>query len=117
MTTQYTWTISALDCIPDVNGMKDYCVTSHWRCTGDDGEGHSGQVYSTVSFTVDPEKPNYTPYDELTQEEVIAWTQAALGEEQVTAIYTSIDSQIQNQIDPPIVVLPLPWLTPAPTPV
>ena len=116
MSNTYVWSISCLDCIPQVGDLKDYCVVSHWSCSGTDGT-FTGSCYSTVSFTVDPEKPNYTPYDELTEEEVIAWTQAALGEEQVTAIYTSIDSQIQNQIDPPIVVLPLPWLTPAPTPV
>ena len=59
MATQYNWQISALNCIPQVGDMTDYVLTSHWRCTGDDGEGHTGQVYSTVSFAVDPEKPNY----------------------------------------------------------
>ena len=114
MSNTYTWTISALDCKPQVGDLTDYVVTSHWSCSGTDGT-FTGSCYSTVSFTVDPEKPNYTPYDELTQEEVIAWTQAALGEEQVTAIYTSIDSQIENQVNPPLVTLPLPWLNPAPT--
>lgn len=108
MTTQYTWTILAMDCKPQVGDLTDYVVVSHWNCSGTDGT-FTGSCYSTVSFTVDPEKPNYTPYDELTQEEVIAWTQAALGEEQVAAIYTSIDTQIENQKNPPIVTPPLPW--------
>ena len=109
MATQYTWTISQLNCIPDLNGMLDYCVVSHWRVTGGDGEGHSGQVYSTVSFAVDPDKPNFVPYEDITEAMAIQWTQDALGEEQVAAIYTSIDSQIENQINPPIVTPPLPW--------
>ena len=111
MSNTYTWTISEMDCRPQVGDLTDYVVTSHWICSGTDGT-FTGSFYSTASFTVDPEKPNYTPYDELTEAEVIAWTQAALGVTQVTAIYTSIDSQIQNQIDPPIVTLPLPWNTP-----
>jgi len=112
MSNSYEWSISQLDCLPKVGDLTDYCVVSHWRCTGDDGEGHSGQVYSTVSFTVDPEKPDYTPYEDITLEQAIAWTQEALGEEQVAAIYTSIDTQIENQINPPIVSPPLPWLAP-----
>ena len=109
MTTQYTWQISALDCIPDVNGMLDYAVTSHWRCSGDDGEGHTGQVYSTVSFPVDPDKQDFVPFEDITLEQAIAWTQEALGEEQVAAVYTSIDSQIEDQIHPKIVSPKLPW--------
>lgn len=113
MTTQYNWTISALDCIPQVGDMTDYVCVSHWRCTGDDGEGHSGQVYSTVSFVVDPDKPNFVPFDQITEAMAIQWTQDALGEEQVAAIYTSIDSQIEDAINPKIVTPPLPWTTPS----
>ncbi len=109
MATQYTWTISALNCLPQLGDMTDYCITSHWRCTGDDGEGHSGQVYSTVNFTVDPDKPNFVPFEDITEEQAIEWTQQALGEEQVAAVYTSIDTQIENEINPPIVTPPLPW--------
>ena len=107
----YTWTISALDCIPDVDGKTDYVVTSHWSCTGTDGT-FSGQVYSTVSFAVNADKPNYIPYADLTEAEVIQWTQDALGAEQVAAIYVGIDTQIQNLVSPPIVTPPLPWQTP-----
>jgi len=112
MSNTYKWSISSLDCIPQVGDLKDYCVVSHWNCSGTDGT-FTGQCYSTVSFTVNPDKPDYTPYDELTEAEVIQWTQAALGEEQVTAIYTSIDSQIENAKNPPIITPPLPWNTPS----
>lgn len=105
----YNWQISALDCIPDVNGMLDYVVTSHWRCTGDDGEGHFGQCYATVQFEVDPEKPDFTPYADITEAQAIQWTQEALGEEQVVAVYASIDSQIEDQINPKIISHALPW--------
>jgi hypothetical protein len=89
--------------------MMDYVVTSHWRCSGYDGAGHSGQNYSTVSFTVDPEKSNFVPFEDITEAQAIQWTQDALGKKQVEAIYTSIDNQIENQINPPIVSPPLPW--------
>ena len=40
---------------------------------------------------------------ETSEAQAIQWTQDALGEEQVAAVYTSIDTQIENQINPPIV--------------
>lgn len=109
MGNTYTWIISSLDCKPQVGDLKDYVVTSHWRCSGTDEEGRSGQCYSTAPFTIDPEKPNYTPFEDLTEEEVIEWTQAALGEARVASIYESIDAQIENQKNPPVVTPPLPW--------
>ena len=111
MANTYTWSISALDCIPDLNGKLNYVVVSHYTCSGTDGT-YTGSVYNTVQFQVDPEKPDYVPYADLTEAEVITWTQAALGEETVAAVYTSIDTQIENQVNPPIVTPPLPWVAP-----
>lgn len=113
MSNTYNWTISALDCKPVVGDLIDYVVTSHWACDGDDGEGNTGRVYSTVSFEVNPDKPNFVPFDQITEEQAIEWTQAALGSEQVSATYANIDSQIEAMKNPPIVTPPLPWATPA----
>ena len=37
MAVTNTWNIVALNCKPDVNGMLDYVVTSHWTLTATDG--------------------------------------------------------------------------------
>lgn len=109
MSNTYTWSISALDCIPNVNGETDYVVVAHWACDGDDGDGHIGRVYTTQSFAVNPAKTNYVPFADLTESQVIAWVQDAMGAEGVDAVYSSINTQIENQINPPIVTPPLPW--------
>lgn len=111
MSNTYTWTISALDCIPQVGSLTDYVCVSHWSCSGTDGT-YTGQCYAAVSFPVNPDKPDYTPYADLTEAEVIQWTQDALGEEQVAAIYDSIDKQIENQVHPAIISPALPWAQP-----
>jgi hypothetical protein len=103
-----TWNIVALNCKPDVNGMLDYVVTSHWTLTATDGT-YTGSVYGTASFEVDPERTDYKPYDQLTLEEVIAWTKASLGEEQVASLEFNVLSQIEAQINPSIVSPALPW--------
>jgi hypothetical protein len=108
MSITSTWNIVALNCKPDVNGMLDYVVTSHWTLTASDGT-YTGSVYGTASFEVDPERTDYKPYDQLTLEEVIAWTKASLGEEQVASLEFNVLSQIEAQINPSIVSPALPW--------
>ena len=109
MSITNTWGIVALNCKPDVNGMLDYVVTSHWTLMATDGT-YTGSVYGTASFEVDPERTDYKPYDQLTLEEVIAWTKASLGEEQVASLEFNVLSQIEAQINPTIVTPPLPWV-------
>ena len=108
MSITITWHIDALDCVPDVDGMVDYVVCAHWRCNGTDGT-FSGSVYSTQSFEVKSSDPNFVPYDQLTEELVVSWVQAAMGDETVTATMDAIAQQIQDQINPKIVTPPLPW--------
>ena len=103
------WNIIAMNCKPDVNGMLDYVVTAHWTLTATDGT-YTGSVYGTASFEVDPTKASYTPYIDLTLDQVAAWTQDALGEEQVASYEANVASQIEAQINPNIITPKLPWL-------
>jgi len=107
MTTN-TWNVVAMNCKPDVNGMLDYVVTAHWTLTATDGT-YTGSVYGTASFEVDETKPNYTPFAELTLDEVIGWVKGTLGEKQVASYEANVASQIEAQINPTIVTPPLPW--------
>lgn len=102
-----TWTIAQLDCYPEYDGETGVVFTAHWRLTGVDGE-HTGSVYGTVGLTLDPEAP-FTPYADLTQDQVVGWVKDALGEEQVAAYEANIDKQIADQINPPVVTPALPW--------
>ncbi len=49
-------------------------------------------------------------YEDLTLEQVIVWTQAALGAEQVASYEANVAAQIEAQINPTIVTPPLPWI-------
>jgi len=51
--------------------------------------------------------------EDLTEEQVIGWVQAAMGAEQVAALEANVAKQIEDQINPPVVTPPLPW-APAP---
>jgi hypothetical protein len=57
-----------------------------------------------------PSETDFTAYPDLTQEQVEFWLDAGLD---VSAIDNSLIIDIENQINPPIVVLPLPWINEA----
>jgi hypothetical protein len=109
MATTITWNISQMDCYPEVDGEQDVVFTVHWQCNGTDGT-YSGSVYSTQAVTVDPDEP-YTPYADLTQEQVLNWIWEGGVDKDATE--AAVEQQIQNQINPPVVTPPLPWATPA----
>ncbi|CAB4126814.1 hypothetical protein UFOVP84_25 [uncultured Caudovirales phage] len=108
MTITTTWSIKQLDCKPQVGSMTDYVVTAHWLLTGTDGT-YKDSAYGSVSFTEDANKPNYTPFNELTNEIVVSWVKSTLGDKKVAKLETSIINQINDQITPPIVTPQLPW--------
>ena len=109
MTTTYNWTVTAMDCYPQEDGHTDVVFNVHWTCSGTDGT-YSGSVYGTCAVTLDPAAP-YTPYASLTQNLVLGWIWAN-GVDQ-TATQAAVETQIQNQINPPVVTPALPWATPA----
>ncbi len=100
------WIIEAMDCKPQEGDLTDVVITAHWRCNGTDGT-FSGTVYGTCSFS-QPGEP-FTPYDQLTQEQVLGWCWVNGVNKDATE--ANIDQQIANQVNPPIVTPPLPWST------
>ena len=109
MANNYVWSVSAMECLSDLEAEHGYVTMVHWACDGTDGT-YSGRVYSTQSFEVTPEKPGFIPFDQLTEAEVIGWVQAAMGVDGVAATEASINSQIVNQAFPKYVTPPLPWV-------
>lgn len=102
--TTITWKIDALDCKPQDEELTDIVVTAHWRCTGTQEE-YSGSVYGTASFP-SPDS-SFTPYADLTLNQVLGWVWANGVDKDATE--AAVQSHINNQINPPIVNLPVPW--------
>lgn len=103
-----TWGVVQLDAYPEKDGLTDVVFTVHWNLTGDDGAGHTGYAYGSVGVTLD-EGGSYTPYNELTKEQVVGWVQESLGAEQVASLEAGVASQIEQQINPTVVTPPLPF--------
>jgi hypothetical protein len=104
-----TWNIVAMNAYPQHEGETDVVFTVHWTLTGTDGT-YTGSVYGSVGVTYAQGSP-FTPYAQLTQDQVIGWVKEALGAEQVANYETNVATQIENQANPPVVTPPLPWAT------
>ena len=99
------WLIDRLLVKPTEGSNPDVVITADWRCNGTD-ETYSGTCYGSCSFQ--PPSGDFTPYPDLTQEQVLGWCYSN-GVDQA-AIEANVTQQIENQINPPVVVLPLPWV-------
>ena len=106
------WLIERLLCKPIEGSNPDVVITADWRCNGSQ-DNYSGTCYGSCSFA--PPSGSFTPYEDLTEQQVLDWCYANGVDK--TAIEANVTLQIENQINPPVVTLPLPWVPPVPPPV
>jgi len=103
--TTFNWIVTAMDCYPQADGETDVVFTVHWTCAGTDGT-YSSSVYNTQAVTYTAGSP-YTPYADLTQDQVLGWIWSAGVDKAATE--AAVQQMIDNQINPPVVTPPLPW--------
>jgi hypothetical protein len=101
------WIIERLLVKPTEGTLTDVVITADWRCNGSQDQ-YSGTCYGSTSFA--PPSGSFTPYEDLTEAQVLSWCYAN-GVDQ-SAIEANVTQQINDQINPPIIVPPLPWLPP-----
>jgi len=106
MTITNTWTVVQMNAKPELNGKANVVFTVYWVLTGTDGT-YTGSVYGSAGVTLNPDS-SFTPYADLTQEQVIGWVHNGMGDN-VAAYEVSVAKQIADQINPPVVTPPLPW--------
>ncbi len=111
MNISINWIIERLLVKPTEGTYTDVVITADWRCNGSQ-DSYSGTCYGSCSFA--PPSGSFTPYPDLTQEQVLDWCYSNGVDK--SAIEANVSLQINNQINPPVVVLPLPWVPPAPVP-
>ena len=98
------WIIERLLVKPTEGSLTDVVITADWRCNGTQDQ-YSGTCYGSCSFQ--PPSGEFTPYPDLTQSQVLGWCYAN-GVDQAS-IEANVTQQINDQINPPVVTLPLPW--------
>ncbi len=108
-----SWFIERLLVKPTEGDKTNVVITADWRCngtetigTGDDAKTYSGTCDGSSSFQTP--SGSFTPYPDLKPEQVLGWCFS--NGVNKTTIEANVTAQIQNQINPPVIAPPLPWV-------
>jgi len=103
--TIYTTTINSMYTVPNPTG---YVVNVLFTVSGTDGK-NTASINGNINFTPEDNEPNYVPYNQLTQAQVLGWINEAT--DNLINYYANIDGQIASIVNPPISPqnTPLPW--------
>ena len=103
----YTWNIIQMDCYPQAEGEVNVVWNALWKLSATDGitvcyiTGNQPLTY--VAGTP------YTPYDQLTQAQVIGWVQTAMGASAIAANEKIVNDLVVETVVPATYQPPLPW--------
>lgn len=100
-----TWTVTAMDCYPQQGDETDVVFNVHWTCSGVQ-DTYSASIYSTCTVPA-PTGAAFTPYADLTQDQVLGWVWADGVDKDATE--AAVQQQINSQINPSVVTPSLPW--------
>ena len=108
MATTTTWSIQWMQTsTQEINGFSEVVLTVGWNLEGTDGT-YTSNIYNTATLTP-PQAgdPDFTPYANLTQEQVLGWVWESGVDK--TAAEEAVTQQVANLANPPVVTPPLPW--------
>jgi len=106
----YDWNCKTVDCYVETEGESDVVYNVHWIVTGvSDTLDPGGNPYTSRSIGTQvlniEDITGFIPFDQLTNDEVVAWTKTAMGNERVTSIEGGIAAAIELLITPVSVTL------------
>lgn len=108
MANTYSWNCRTVDTYPshtDENSVteSDVVYNVHWRVTGSDGTNESTVIGTQVIDTAD--LSSFTAFADITHDDMIAWTKAAMGTESVSEIEANLDAQLVELATPTSVTM------------
>jgi hypothetical protein len=105
------WFINQMESLPTDGDLKDFVINVHWNRNAKEtinGVEYFASVYGSQSFSKD-DVTDFIPYEDLTYDILCGWLDASID---VEALDLNLDAQIENQVNPPIISLPLPFTNP-----
>jgi hypothetical protein len=104
----YDWNFNPLESYPTSSGQTDVVFLVHWQVNATTGS------YTARSIGVQPvqytSESVFIPFNELTKDIVYGWVTSSIGEGGYNNITASLIQQIENQINPPVIIQQAPWL-------
>jgi hypothetical protein len=102
-----TWTITKLNVYEQAQGETNVVCIAYWNVNATDGT-YSSNINGTQSLIYVTGSP-FTPYDDLTEPQIIEWVKSAMGPALVTSFENQAANMVYQQEIPIIATPPLPW--------
>ena len=107
----YNWNFNPLESYPTASGETDVVFLVHWQLYANTGS-YGASAIGTQAIAALESGSTFIPFNELTKDIVCGWVTSSMASGSVEAMYASLEQQIENQINPPILVQQAPWLNP-----
>lgn len=105
------WNILKLECKTSENGLTNIVQRIQWNYKVT--ETVNGQEYSSeISGPLDlpsPSQENFTPFESLTNDQVVLWIESTMGIDQVNYLNNLLLNNINEQVSPTVVYLDPPF--------
>ena len=105
-----TWSVVCLDSTKTVGSLSDVVTTVHWTASDSETVGsntYTGSSYGSVGLA-EAASSSFTAYADIKESDAVSWAKAAIGADEVTAIETSIATQI-TEAKTPTTSTGVPW--------
>ena len=109
MAINYEWNFNPLEAYPTSSGEDNVVFLVHWQLYGSTGS-YQGSVIGTQPVSYETSSV-FIPFNELTYDIVYNWMTASMGLETMQAYEFNVAQQIENKINPPVLIEQAPWLT------
>ena len=106
MAISYAWDCKTCDTYPTKSGKSNVVHTVHWKLvatddTNKDSDGHNWTASCYGAQALDTsDLSSFKNWSSLTNSDVQAWVEAALGSDTVTNMKTGLDAQISEKVSP-----------------
>ena len=107
MAIEYRWEFPTLGVTYNEGTLTDVVSTSYYNLIAEE-DGVSVYVSGSINLSA-PNPASFTPYDQVTPEQVQAWTEQALGQVKVQIYKEKLAVQLQQKKNPTSGPMTPPW--------
>jgi hypothetical protein len=107
MAIEYRWEFPTLGVTYSEGTLTDVVSTSYYNLIAEE-DGVSVYMPGSINLSA-PNPASFTPYDQVTPEQVQAWTEQALGQVKVQIYKEKLAVQLQQKKNPTSGPMTPPW--------
>jgi hypothetical protein len=107
MSIEYSWKVINIKVIPEISEKNNVVKIIDFMLEGTRNEKNNF-VLGSVELPFDPESDTFIPFENLTEETVIAWIKSALGQEKIDQYIDTIEQRFGPES---VISTKLPWIS------